>query len=133
MSRLAQDLRFAWRSILKNPGFSAIVAACIAIGIAVNTTIFSVTDAIVLRPFDFEDSERLVVLKQRQSESGDEGSVSYLNYQDWKAQARSFVGMSAFGYRSLSITDGEEPERLEGNIITWDLFQLLGTQPQLGR
>ena len=61
MNRLTQDIRFAWRSILKNPGFSAIVAACIAIGIAVNTTIFSVTDAIVLRPFDFEDSERLDV------------------------------------------------------------------------
>ncbi|MGQ0643340.1 MAG: ABC transporter permease [Gemmatimonadaceae bacterium] len=133
MSRLAQDFRFAWRSILKNPGFSAIVAACIAIGIAVNTTIFSVTDAIVLRPFDFEDSERLVVLNQRQTESGDEGSVSFLNYQDWKAQSRSFVGMSAFGYRSLSITDGEQPERLEGNIIAWDLFQLLGTRPQIGR
>jgi predicted permease len=133
MSRLAQDIRFAWRSIRKNPAFSAIVAACIAIGIAVNTTIFSVTDAIVLRPFDFEDSERLVVLNTRDPRSGDEGSVSYLTFQDWKAQARAFTGMAAFGYRSLSITDGEEPERLEGNVISWNLFQLLGTRPQLGR
>jgi predicted permease len=133
MSRLLQDMRFAWRSIRKNPAFSAIVAACIAIGIAVNTTIFSVTDAIVLRPFDFADSERLVVLNSRDPRSGNEGSVSYLNFQDWKAQSRSFAGMSAFGYRSITITDGEEPERLEGNIISWDLFQLLGSRPQLGR
>jgi putative ABC transport system permease protein len=133
MNRLSQELRFAWRSILKNPAFSVIVAACIAIGIAVNTTIFSVTDAIVLRPFDFEDSERLVSLKTREPRSGNDGEVSYLDFQDWKAQARSFAGMAAFGYRSLSITDGEEPERLEGNIISWDLFQLLGTRPQLGR
>ncbi|MGH7694064.1 MAG: ABC transporter permease [Gemmatimonadaceae bacterium] len=133
MNRLSQEIKFAWRSILKNPGFSVIVAACIAIGIAVNTTIFSVTDAIVLRPFDFEDSEHLVTLKTRDARSGDDGAVSYLDFQDWKVQARSFAGMSAFGYRSLSITDGEEPERLEGNIISWDLFQLLGTRPQLGR
>jgi predicted permease len=133
MGRLAQDIRFAWRSILKNPGFSAIVAGCIAIGIAVNTTIFSVTDAIVLRPFDFEDSERLAVVGSRDPRSGDDGSTSYLNFQDWKRESRSFVGMSAFGYRSLSITDGDEPERLEGNIISWDLFQLLGVRPQLGR
>ncbi len=133
MNRLSQEIRFAWRSILKNPGFSIIVAACIAIGIAVNTTIFSVTDAIVLRPFDFEDSEHLVALKTRAPRSGDDGAVSYLDFKDWKAQARSFAGMSAFGYRSLSITDGDEPERLEGNIISWDLFQLLGTRPQLGR
>jgi len=133
MSRFGQDIRFAWRSILKNPAFSAIVAACIAIGIAVNTTIFSVTDAIVLRPFDFEDSDRLVVVGSRDPRSGDDGSTSYLNFQDWKREARSFSGMSAFGYRSLSITDGDEPERLEGNIISWDLFQLLGVRPQVGR
>ena len=133
MNRLTQDIRFAWRSILKNPGFSTIVAACIAIGIAVNTTIFSVTDAIVLRPFDFEDSERLVVLNSRDPRGDGESAVSHLNFKDWKEQSRSYVGMSAFGYRSLSITDGEEPERLEGNIISWDLFQLLGTRPQLGR
>ena len=134
MNRLSQEIKFAWRSILKNPGFSAIVAACIAIGIAVNTTIFSVTDAIVLRPFDFQDSERLVTLKTRSQRRGDNsGSVSHLDFQDWKAQARSFAGMAAFGYRNLSITDGEEPERLEGNIISWDLFQLLGKQPQIGR
>ncbi|MEW5916483.1 MAG: ABC transporter permease [Gemmatimonadota bacterium] len=133
MSRLLQDIRFAWRSILKNPGFSAIVAACIAIGIAVNTTIFSVTDAIILRPFDFHDSERLVVLNSRDPRSGDEGSVSYLNFKDWREQSRSFETMAAFGYRSLSITDGEEPERLEGNVISWSLFQMLGSQPQIGR
>lgn len=133
MSRLSREIRFAWRSILKNPGFSAIVVACIAIGIAVNTTIFSVTDAIVLRPFDFEVAEQLVVLRSRDPRSDNDGSVSYLDFQDWKEQTRSFAGMSAFGYRSLSITDGEEPERLEGNIISWDLFQLLGKRPQIGR
>lgn len=134
MNRLGQEIRFAWRSIRKNPAFSAIVAACIAIGIAVNTTIFSVTDAIVLRPFDFEDSERLVTLKTRGQRGGDtDGGVSYLDFQDWETQSRSFAGMAAFGYRSLSITDGDEPERLEGNIISWDLFQLLGKRPQIGR
>ncbi len=133
MNRLTQDIRFAWRSILKNPTFSVIVAACVAIGIAVNTTIFSVTDAIVLRPFDFEDSERLVVVRSREPRTGDDGGMSYLNFQDWKAQSRSFTGMAAFAYRGLAITDGEELERFEGNTISWDLFQMLGVRPQLGR
>jgi putative ABC transport system permease protein len=133
MTRLLQDLRIAWRSMLKNPGFSLIVAGCVAIGIAVNTTIFSVTDAIVLRPFDFEQPEELVILGSRDPRSGDDGSTSYLNFQDWKTESRSFAAMAAFGYRSLSITDGEEPERLEGNTISWDLFQMLGIGPQLGR
>lgn len=133
MTRLLQDIRVAWRSMIKNPGFSLIVAGCVAIGIAVNTTIFSVTDAIVLRPFDFEQPEQLVILGSRDPRSGDDGSTSYLNFQDWKKESRSFAEMAAFGYRSLSITDGEEPERLEGNTISWDLFQMLGTRPQLGR
>ncbi len=133
MTRLTQDLRTAWRGILKNPGFSIIVAACVAIGIAVNTTIFSVTDAIVFRPFDFEKPEQLVLLGSRHERSGDDGETSYLNFQDWKAESRSFAAMAAFGYRSLSITDGEEPERLEGNATSWDLFQMLGIRPQIGR
>ena len=83
MTRLMQDVRIAWRSMLKNPGFSLIVAGCVAIGIAVNTTIFSVTDAIVLRPFDFEQPEQLVILGSRDPRSGDDGSTSYLNFQDW--------------------------------------------------
>lgn len=133
MIQLLQDVRIAWRSMLKSPGFSLIVAGCVAIGIAVNTTIFSVTDAIVLRPFDFEQPEQLVILGSRDPRSGDDGSTSYLNFQDWKRESRSFSAMAAFGYRSLSITDGEEPERLEGNTISWDLFQMLGIRPQLGR
>ncbi len=133
MGSLTQDIRTAWRSIVKNPGFSIIVALCVAIGIAVNTTIFSVTDAIVFRPFDFEKPEQLVLVGSRDERSGDDGSMSYLNFQDWKLESRSFATMAAFGYRSLSITDGEEPERLEGNTISWDLFQMLGIRPQLGR
>lgn len=131
--RISQDIRAAWRAVIKNPGFSAIVASCVAIGIAVNTTIFSVTDAIAIRPFDFEDPERLVQVASREPRTGDDGGVSYLNFADWKRESRSFTTMSAFGYRSLTITDGEEPERLEGNIISWDLFHLLGKRPQVGR
>ncbi|HJU74533.1 MAG TPA: ABC transporter permease [Gemmatimonadaceae bacterium] len=133
MNRIAQDIRFAWRSVIKNPAFSLIVAACVAIGIAVNTTIFSVTDAIVLRPFDFQDPEQIVLVSSRDEKSGDDEGVSYLNFKDWKRESPSFSAMAAYGYRSLAITDGEEPERLEGNVISWDLFHLLGNKPQLGR
>ncbi|MGQ0537312.1 MAG: ABC transporter permease [Gemmatimonadaceae bacterium] len=133
MNKLAQDLRSALRSVVKNPGFAAIVAGCVAIGIAVNTTIFSVVDAIMIRPFDFERPEQLVHLSEMQPRTGDTRSTSYLNFQDWRSEARSFSAMAAFSFRGLAITDGEEPERLDGNSVSWNLFQMLGKPAQVGR
>jgi putative ABC transport system permease protein len=134
MDTLLQDLRFALRTLRKSPGFTALAVVCLALGIGVNTTIFSVVNAALLRPFPFAEPERLVAVRASHLKSGiDETGPSYQDFRDWQAGTTAFAGMAAFDYRSLTISDGEEPERLAGSAVTWNLFPLLGVAPQLGR
>ena len=134
MDTLLQDLRFAVRTLRKSPGFTALAILCLALGIGVNTTIFSVVNAALLRPFPFAEPERLVAVRATHLKSGiDESSPSYQDFRDWQAGTTTMSGMAAFDYRSLTLSDGEEPERLQGSAVTWNLFPLLGVAPQLGR
>jgi putative ABC transport system permease protein len=128
-----QDLRFAVRTLSKSPVFSIVAVLCLTLGIATNTTIFSVTHAILLRPFDFEDPDRLVYLQEVRTRNDAQASLSYLNYLDWREQAKSFAAMGSVQGRSLAITEGEEPERLDGSAISASLFPMLGARPQIGR
>ena len=133
MDTFLQDVRYAFRTLRKSPVFTAVAVACLALGIATNTTLFSVFDSVFLRPFPFDDPERLANLQEYDPKTGDENSISYLNYLDWRAQANSFVDVGAYSGRSLAITEGEEPERLFGQIISANLFPMLGVRPQIGR
>ena len=129
------DLRYAFRALAGNPGFTVVAVLCLALGIGVNGTIFSVVDGILLQPFPFPDAERLVVLngtnpKQRINRS----TVSFADLKDWREQTTAFSGLAAFQVRSLTIVDGgTEPERYRGAAVTFNLFALLGTPPALGR
>ncbi|HYV97990.1 MAG TPA: ABC transporter permease, partial [Gemmatimonadaceae bacterium] len=133
MDFLMQDVRFAWRTLRKNPLISAIAVVCLAVGIATNTTMFSCLNAIVLRPLPFENPEQLIVARDGFPGTRGRSSISYPTFQDWRSQSRSFEGLAALGSRSLTITEGEEPERLLGSLISANLFPLLGVAPQIGR
>jgi putative ABC transport system permease protein len=134
MDAFAQDLRFALRTLRKSPAFTAIAVLCLTLGIATNTTLFSVVNAILLRPFPFADPDRLVYLRDHDTKRVSSwASIGYLNYKDWKERARSFVAMGAHSGRNIAITEGEEPERLRGQSVTASLFPTLGVRPQLGR
>ena len=133
MDQLLQDLRFAARTLRKSPAFTAIAVVCLALGIATNTTLFSILNAILLRPLPFTDPSHVVYLHERNPKNGNGTSISYLNYLDWKAQTRTLSDMGAASGRSLSITEGEEPERLNGDAVTANLFPMLGVRPQIGR
>jgi putative ABC transport system permease protein len=133
METLLQDLRYAFRTLRKSPGFALIAVLCLALGIATNTTLFSCFNAIVLRPFPFDDPERLVSVWDRNPRNGNRADVSYLNYADWRDQSTSFTNLGAFAGRSIAITEGEEPARLSGQLISGNLFQMLGVRPQIGR
>jgi hypothetical protein len=102
-------------------------------GIATNTTLFSVFNAIVLRPFPAVEPERLVGVWDVEASSGDRNAVSYLNYLDWRDKTRSFAGLAAYTGRSAAITEGTEPARVRGQLVSANLFPLLGVQPQRGR
>ncbi len=134
MDTVIQDLRYAGRGVLRSPGFAALTVLCLALGVGINSTVFSIADSVSLRPLPFEQAERLAVLYSTQVPgAGDRSRVSYQDFRDWQAQTRSFAGLAAYSYRSLSITEGVESERFQGSAITWNLFPLLGVHPVVGR
>jgi len=134
METLLTDLRFAARTLRKSPSFTALAVLCLALGIGVNTTIFSVVNGALLRPFPFEDPDRLVMLNGTYPKNGwDDAGLSYLDFRDWQAGSTSFTQVAGYDWRSLTISDGDEPERLAGGSVTWNLFPMLGIRPQLGR
>src|SRR6202161_455100 len=94
LETLAQDLRYGWRTLLKSPGFAAAALFTLALGIGANTAIFSVVYGVLLQPLPFRDASRLILLNETTPKVGDV-SVSYLNFQDWRAQSRTFSGMAA--------------------------------------
>ena len=134
MDTFFKDLKYGARTLARTPLFTLIAVACLALGIGVNTTIFSVTDAILMTPFGFEEPDQLVVLNEANPKRDiDEAGVSFRNFRDWQAQSQSFSGMAAQSFRSLTLTDVDEPVRLQGATISWNLFPMLGVRPILGR
>jgi putative ABC transport system permease protein len=129
---LAQDLRYGLRTLRKSPGFTAVAALTLALGIGANTAIFSVVNAALLRPLPYEAPDRLVVIWGTHPQVGRE-EASLPDFVDWREQSQSFERMAATLGWSFSLTGGEEPERLIGAYITADFFPLLGIKPVLGR
>jgi putative ABC transport system permease protein len=135
METLAQDLRFAVRILVKSPGFTLVAVLCLALGIGANTTLFSVVNAVLLRPFPYADPDRVVAIHETQPRNDvDRGVLSWPAYEDFREQTRSYAEMAAYDNRSLAFSaGGEEPERILGSAITAGLFPLLGEKPVLGR
>jgi putative ABC transport system permease protein len=127
------DLKFAFRQLLKNPGFTAVAVLTLALGIGANTAVFSVINATLLRPFPYENPERLVILQERNAGGGLQ-DASYLNFTDWRSQSASFESMAAQrGGESFNFSGADEPERLQGQIVSANFFQTLGIRPFRGR
>jgi putative ABC transport system permease protein len=130
-----QDLRYALRTLRSSPAFTLVVVACLSLGIGVNAMIFSVVDGVLLQPFPYPDAERLLVLNAFNPRAGiNRAAVSYADFKDWRDENTTFASMAAFTQRSLTIADGStDPERYNGATISWNLFEMLGTQPAIGR
>jgi putative ABC transport system permease protein len=131
MTTLWQDLRYALRSIRKNPGFTAVAVLTLALGIGANTAIFSVVNAVLLRPLPFRDPASLCLLTERMPTIPVLGP-SYLNFEDWRAQNRSFENMAAVRNTTLTLTGAGEPERVQGQMASASLFPLLGIAAHQG-
>jgi putative ABC transport system permease protein len=131
---LVQDVRYTLRMLWKNRAFTTIALVCLAIGIGLNATIFAVVDGVLIQSFPYTEPDRIVILTGTHQRSGiQEGGVSYADLRDWKAHTTAFTTIAGTTGRSLTISDGREPERYRGALISWDLFALLGTTPYLGR
>src|SRR5882672_5851751 len=102
MDTLLQDLRYAARTLIKNPGFALLTIACLALGVGVNSTIFSVVDTVAIRPLPFRDPDRLVSLNTSHLATGvDGGGASFLDVRDWRARTHAFAEIATVSGRSL--------------------------------
>src|SRR6185436_17719922 len=126
-----QDLRFACRQLLKNPGFTAVAVLTLALGIGANTAIFSVIRSVLLRPLPFKDPDRLVTVWERHVKKGyDMHHAGAATFLDWKTQNNVFESMAAFGIdEGLSLTGDYEPERITAVPVSANLFEVLGVNP----
>ena len=131
MQTLWQDLGYGARMLLKKPGFTFIAVLTLSLGIGANTAIFSVVNALLLRPLPYAESERLVLLSE--TRAGGRQSASYPNYADWRARAQSFESMAIAWQRIYTLTGGDKAMRAPGYTVNWNFFPLLRVQPQLGR
>jgi putative ABC transport system permease protein len=133
MQTLLQDLRYAFRLLTKSPSFTAIAILTLALGIGANTAIFSVVNAVLLRPLAFRDPSRLVLALEKNPAFTTVSSISYLNYLDWRDQSTSFESLEATRGTTLTLTGAGEPERLNARMATAGLFPLLGVNAIAGR
>jgi len=128
LETLLQDVRHGIRAMVRTPAFTATAIVVLALGIGANTAIFSVVDAVLLRPLAYRDSGRLVTILM----NGD-GPVAPANYIDWRDQSQSFTSMGAADYWSPNLTGVDSPEHIAGLKVTQSLFPMLGIEPMLGR
>lgn len=137
MQTLVQDLRYGLRALRKSPGFALSAVLVLALGIGANTAIFSVVNAVLLRPLPFHDPERLVqiwhVPPQKSFPGMTEFAVSPANYFDWQAQNHVFQKMAIYGYGSFNLTGSGEPVSVSARRVSASFFPVLEVQPMLGR
>ncbi len=134
MQTLWQDLRFAVRMLRKNPGFAAVAMLTLALGIGANTAIFSVVNAVLLRPLPYGDSDQLLAISQTDRTSGTTGvPVSFTKFTEISAQNKSLANVAAFYPYTPSLVSEHEPELVNAVRISADLFHVLGITPRLGR
>lgn len=134
MKIFLDDLRYGIRGAFKRPGFTALIVLILALGIGANTAIFSVLDAVLLRPLPFSDPGRLAIIYGTKPDKGvSEGHTSPLNFIDLRARSRSFDGLSALQDATATLLGGAEPEALSGWAVDRAFFSVLGARPAQGR
>ena len=135
MDTVLQDLRYGLRGLVRAPGFAAVAVLTLTIGIGANTAMFSVLNAVLLRPLPYRDPSRLVMLQQSNpAVPGLEATgASPLEYLDYRSRTRAFSAIGGVIVQDMNLTGGSEPQRLKAGRITANMFDVLGVQPILGR
>ena len=133
MHTLLQDFRYALRQLRKSPGFTAVAVLTLALGLGANSAIFSVIDAVLLRPLPFHAPSRLVIVKPTEPGRRDDIGVSYPTFLDWRAQNHVFEGLAVFRQDDFTLTGRGEPAHLTGAVVSANLFSMLGVPPAIGR
>jgi putative ABC transport system permease protein len=131
---MLQDLRYAFRTLVKNPAFTAAAVVCLALGIGVNATIFSCVRAVLLRPFPYRNPDELVAIGEANVKRGwHMNSVSYPNFRSWQAENRTLESVGIYSGTSYNLASGDGAEFVQGAVVSWTMFHTLGVAPVLGR
>ncbi|MGA9980462.1 MAG: ABC transporter permease [Candidatus Sulfotelmatobacter sp.] len=133
MQILLQDFRYALRQLRKSPGFTAVAVVTLTLGLGANTAIFSVIDAVLLRPLPFHAPSRLVAVNPTEPGRHDDIGVSYPVFLDWRAQNHVLDGLSVFRVDDFTLTGQGEAAHLTGVVVSANLFSVLGVPPAIGR
>jgi putative ABC transport system permease protein len=134
MRTLLQDVRYAARVLVRQPGFAAVAVLTLALGVGANTAIFSVVNAVLLRPLPFAEPDQLVRVYEKRPKLGrTRNVVSAPDFIDWRGQSQTFDSMAAYNGWGASLTGDGEPQRITGALASADLFRVLRAEPMLGR
>src|SRR5271156_1789629 len=132
MNAFVQDLKFSLRVLAKSPGFTLVAILTLALGIGANTAIFSVVNAVLLRPLPFKDSAQLVVMRETYKLVGNV-SVSYPDFLDWRQQSHAFSAMAVIDNVGFNLSGVAQPENIGGYAVSPNFLMLVGVSPVLGR
>ena len=132
MQTLLQDIRYAVRMLVNNPGFTIVAVLTLALGIGANTALFSVVNGVLLNPLPFSAPDQLVALYTNRVHL-ERASISYPNFLDWQRENHSFVSLAAFRSDDFNLTGAGEAEHIRGEMVSADFFTTLGVNPQVGR
>jgi putative ABC transport system permease protein len=131
---ILQDLKYAFRTLTKHPGFALVAVLSLALGIGANTAVFSIVEAVLLRPLPVKEPERLVMVWERNiPRNRTHNVVNPANYIAWSERSRSFEAFAAFTAFGLNFSAEGEPARLQTGIVTGNFFETLGVRPLIGR
>jgi predicted permease len=132
MQTLLQDIRYAVRMLVKNPGFALVAVLTLSLGIGANTALFSIINGVLLNPVPFPEPERLMALYANRIQF-ERASISYPNFLDWQRENRTFATLAAFRSDNFNLTGAGEPEHIRGEMVSADFFSTLGLIPKVGR
>ncbi len=133
MNGLFQDLRYALRQLRKSPGFTAVAVVTLALGIGANTAVFSVVDAVMLRPLPYYQPERLIAAESTNSREPGGSVLSYPDFFDWRSRNHTLTNLVSYHDNAFALTGIDRPVQLDGVVTSWDLLPALGATPDLGR
>ncbi len=134
METFWQDMKYGWRMLVKSPGFTAIAVVALALGIGANTAIFSIADAFLLKPVNIPDPEHLVIAGEiAPKQTTGVNNISPANFADWKTQVTSFESMAAYQWDEVNLTGMGLPEKVQGFLVTANLFELSQARAEFGR
>jgi len=132
VENLLQDIRYAWRQLSKSPGFTFVAVITLAIGIGVNSALFSIVNAVLIHPLPYPEPDRLVAVHASKP-NFEEGSISYPNFRDWQRENHTLAALAVARSTSFTMSGMGDTERVRGNYMSSDYFPILGVRPIAGR